>query len=148
QGNQGQQNQGQGQNQGRQGQRGNRTENPGRGNPSGGNSAPGEGETRANLNVPPGHFPREGQCRIWIPGTPPGNQAAPRNCRGIEASAPAGAMILRRAAGEESRALVRVQFVNAEQAGTVDIIRYYDAATLEFVSEEQPPQRGRGRSNR
>src|SRR6266516_3213845 len=28
--------------------------------------------TAATLGVPPGHLPDEGECRVWIPGAPPG----------------------------------------------------------------------------
>ena len=31
--------------------------------------------------VPPGHLPPAGQCRVWVDGTPPGQQAAPTSCR-------------------------------------------------------------------
>src|SRR5205823_3549655 len=46
----------------------------------------------ATLNVPPGHLPELGECRVWIPGVPPGLQSRPksRSCDGIVASARAG----------------------------------------------------------
>ena len=31
--------------------------------------------------IPPGHLPPAGQCRVWVEGTPPGQQAAPTDCR-------------------------------------------------------------------
>ncbi len=45
------------------------------------------------LFVPPGHYPPEGQCRVWIHDKPPGQQdrAAPCNALG---NIPAGAFIL------------------------------------------------------
>lgn len=33
-----------------------------------------------SVDVPPGHLPPPGQCRVWVEGTPPGRQAAPTDC--------------------------------------------------------------------
>src|SRR5207249_9008254 len=30
--------------------------------------------TAATLGVPPGHLPKPGECRVWIPRVPPGRQ--------------------------------------------------------------------------
>ena len=49
--------------------------------------------TAATLGIPPGHLPPPGQCRVWMPGTPPGHQAKARSCANIERSAPAGARL-------------------------------------------------------
>src|SRR6266516_353093 len=38
--------------------------------------------TAATLGVPPGHLPDEGECRVWIPGAPPGRQARRRRAPG------------------------------------------------------------------
>src|SRR5437763_16550424 len=50
-------------------------------------AAPG---TAVVLGVPPGHLPKPGECRVWIPGAPPGRQPRPKSraCAGIEAGAP------------------------------------------------------------
>ena len=32
-------------------------------------------------DIPRGHLPPPGQCRVWVDGTPPGQQAAPTDCR-------------------------------------------------------------------
>ena len=37
--------------------------------------------SRSNDNVPPGHRPPPGMCRIWIDGVPPGHQPAPTDCQ-------------------------------------------------------------------
>ena len=31
--------------------------------------------------IPRGHLPPPGQCRVWVDGTPPGQQAEPTDCR-------------------------------------------------------------------
>lgn len=45
------------------------------------------------LFVPPGHYPPAGQCRVWVPNTPPGRQARAAPCDQL-GNIPAGAFIL------------------------------------------------------
>lgn len=45
------------------------------------------------LFLPPGHYPPEGQCRVWVHGLPPGQQAKAAACNALR-SIPAGAFIL------------------------------------------------------
>src|SRR2546427_10632522 len=58
----------------------------------------GRPSTAATLGVPPGHLPKPGPCRIWVPGVPPGPPPRPeaRSCEGVEAHAPAGTRVLYR----------------------------------------------------
>jgi hypothetical protein len=44
--------------------------------------------------VPPGHYPKRGECRVWVPGRPPGRQAAPTSCTSLRGRVPAGAFVL------------------------------------------------------
>lgn len=48
---------------------------------------------RRFLLLPPGHYPPEGQCRVWVHGTPPGQQARAASCDAL-GPIPAGAFIL------------------------------------------------------
>ncbi|HEX7939302.1 MAG TPA: hypothetical protein VF483_09950 [Gemmatimonadaceae bacterium] len=57
---------------------------------SNGNGASGSART---LFVPPGQYPPEGQCRVWIQGMPPGQQRRPSSCEAL-GDIPAGAFIL------------------------------------------------------
>lgn len=46
-------------------------------------TADAQGRGRGNgksKNIPPGHMPRDGECRVWYDGVPPGRQPAPMNC--------------------------------------------------------------------
>jgi hypothetical protein len=100
--------------------------------------APGAGPgPAATLGIPPGHFPRPGECRIWYPGTPPGRQPRPksRSCEGIAALAPAGSWILYRPSGER---LVHVRVVDDRRPGVVIRIRIFEAESGRFVREENP----------
>lgn len=109
--------------------------------------------TRANtavtLGIPPGHLPPAGQCRVWVPGTPPGHQARSRSCAGIERSAPAGSWIVYgpvdadgpgkgkgKAKGHQKRT-VHVRVVDERRPGVVVWVRVFDAVTGALVSEEK-----------
>lgn len=94
--------------------------------------------TAATLGIPPGHLPEEGECRIWIPGTPPGRQPRPKSrpCAGIEPFAPAGSWIVYRPL--DNRKLVYVREIDGRQAGLVIRTRIYDRETTRLLREETP----------
>jgi len=94
--------------------------------------------TAVTLGVPPGHLPQPGECRIWIPGTPPGRQPRPKSraCAGIAAAAPAGSWILYRPTAD--RKLVHVRLVDARRAGTVVRVQIFDIDTKRLLREENP----------
>lgn len=52
------------------------------------------GSRGRHLKVPPGHYPRAGQCRIWYEGRPPGHQPKAASCASLVGHVPAGAFLL------------------------------------------------------
>jgi hypothetical protein len=52
------------------------------------------GKNRKSHDVPPGHLPPAGMCRVWIDGVPPGQQAAPTDCQTAVATKPANARVI------------------------------------------------------
>ena len=94
--------------------------------------------TAATLNVPPGHLPELGECRVWIPGVPPGLQSRPksRSCDGIVASARAGSWILYRPANEPK--VVYVRIIDERRAGIVVRVQVFDIQSKRLVREESP----------
>lgn len=48
----------------------------------------------ARVNVPPGHMPPPGQCRIWYPERPPGQQPPPGDCRELRHRVPHDAALI------------------------------------------------------
>jgi len=53
--------------------------------------------TAARFGVPPGHLPPAGQCRVWMPGEPPGQQKKKYpvgQCSTLRASIPAGGWLI------------------------------------------------------
>ena len=47
------------------------------------------------LNIPEGHRPPPGECRIWFPDRPPGQQPPPGSCHQLERRVPPGAVLVR-----------------------------------------------------
>lgn len=94
--------------------------------------------TAATLRIPPGHLPKAGECRIWIPGTPPGHQPKPksRSCAAIGTVAPAGSWIIYRPT--DHKKLVHVREVDARRAGVLIRTRIFDIETTRLVREENP----------
>jgi hypothetical protein len=94
--------------------------------------------TAATLGVPPGHLPNPGECRIWIPGTPPGQQSKPKSraCGGIEALAPAGSWVIYRPS--DDRKVVYVRQIDPQRAGVVTRIQVFEISTNRLVREEKP----------
>jgi hypothetical protein len=90
------------------------------------------------LDIPPGHLPELGQCRLWIPGRPPGQQPRPksRTCDGIVSVAPAGSWIIDRPRATPQLVFVRV--VDERRAGVLVRIRVFDIDTKRLVREENP----------
>jgi hypothetical protein len=79
--------------------------------------------TAASMNIPPGHLPQPGMCRVWVPGTPPGHQAKPRSCSGIERTAPAGSWIVERPGADKK--VVHVREVDERRPGVVVRMQVY-----------------------
>lgn len=94
--------------------------------------------TAATLGVPPGHLPQAGECRVWIPGLPPGKQPGPKSraCAGIASVAPAGSWVIYRPTDDKK--VVHVREVDPNRAGKVVRIRVFDIQTKHLVREDKP----------
>lgn len=46
------------------------------------------------VQIPPGHLPPPGQCRIWFPDHPPGHQPPPGECYELQGRVPPGAVLI------------------------------------------------------
>ncbi|WP_033049742.1 tetratricopeptide repeat protein [Pseudomonas sp. GM21] len=47
------------------------------------------------VEIPRGHWPPPGKCRIWFPDRPPGHQPAPGKCKKLRDRVPLGAYLVR-----------------------------------------------------
>jgi hypothetical protein len=59
-----------------------------------GTSADAQGKGRGKNDVPPGHRPPAGMCRVWIDDVPPGRQPAPTDCVSAVRNRPPNARVL------------------------------------------------------
>jgi hypothetical protein len=91
--------------------------------------------TAVTLGIPPGHLPPPGQCRIWVPGRPPGQQRRPGPCARLEREVPLGAWLVYRP--DRDRRRVRVT-VYDDRRPRVIVIRYFDADSGKLLREEKP----------
>ncbi len=87
--------------------------------------------TAATFDIPPGHLPQPGMCRVWMPGTPPGHQAKPRSCANIERSAPAGSWIVERPGRDKK--VVHVRVVDERRPGVVVRLRVFELRNGKLV---------------
>ncbi len=87
----------------------------------------------ARLDVPRGHLPPAGACRVWIPTEPPGHQPSPRSCNGIVDVAPAGAWILYRPSDDDR--VVEVSYLDQARPAKVVYTQVFDAKTGKPVDE-------------
>jgi hypothetical protein len=78
-------------------------------------------------------LPPPGQCRVWLPGEPPGHQPKPRSCARIEATAPAGSWIVYRPSQDKKEVHVRV--VDERRPGVVVHLRVYDVRRGTLIRE-------------
>jgi len=46
------------------------------------------------VDIPKGHYPPPGSCRIWVPGVPPGQQSPPGSCAELSRRVPPGAVLV------------------------------------------------------
>ncbi len=88
--------------------------------------------TAATLDIPPGHLPDAGECRSWIPGTPPGRQDRARSCDGVLDHAPPGSMVLEGL--PDGKQHVRVMYIG-ERAGEVTRVLIFEKQTGKYVKE-------------
>ena len=94
--------------------------------------------TAATLGVPPGHLPQAGECRVWIPGTPPGKQPRPKSraCAKIASVAPAENWVIYHPTDDKK--VVHVREVDPHRTGKIVRIRIFDVESKRLVREETP----------
>ena len=77
------------------------------------------------LNIPPGHYPSPGECRVWFPGRPPGQQPASGRCERLQYSVPPGAWLIRRPSNDH----VHVQVYDDRRPNTVLVVGEFAFST-------------------
>lgn len=93
-----------------------------------------EASPPARLGIQSKHLPSPGQCRVWIPGNPAGDQAEPRDCDGIESAAPPGSWVLYRP--EKDKKVVHVRQMHQRRRGAVANVWIYETSSGKYVRQE------------
>ncbi|WP_434111050.1 hypothetical protein [Methylocaldum sp. GT1TLB] len=83
------------------------------------------------LDIPPGHYPPPGECRIWYPGRPAGHQPPPGQCHRLRAKVPPGAWLIRHPRDRADH--VHVIVYDDYHPGTIRVIGEFDIGTGIFV---------------
>ena len=60
------------------------------------------------LDIPSGHYPGPGECRVWYPDRPAGQQPPPRKCEEVEGQVPPGAWLIHHSRDTEKHVQVLV----------------------------------------
>ena len=98
---------------------------------------PDNASTAARFGIPPGHLPPPGQCKVWMPGEPPGKQKkkySAGDCADMSRDVPAGGWLVYRP-GEDKKEVV-VREYGAERQ--VISIKVFDLVTGAFLRELEP----------
>jgi hypothetical protein len=96
--------------------------------------ANGDVESRS-LKIPPGHYPKPGECRLWYANRPPGHQPRSGSCVGLARIAPAGSLILYRPASD--RKVVHARVIDPKRDGVIIVTRIYSADRGTYLREEK-----------
>lgn len=79
------------------------------------------------LDIPPGHYPPRGECRLWYPERPAGRQPPPGKC----GQAPPGAWLIRHP--EDRPGHVYVTVYEPRRPGDILVVGEFEIASGAFV---------------
>ena len=102
-------------------------------------NVPDNASTAARFGIPPGHLPPPGQCRVWMPGEPPGKQKkknAAGDCSRLARQVPAGGWLVYRPSEDKKEVVVR----EYGAADRITSIRVFDLVTGAFLREVDPAE--------
>jgi hypothetical protein len=83
------------------------------------------------LNIPKGHYPPPGECRIWYPDRPAGHQPPPGKCHQLRTRVPLGAWLIRHP--EKDSEHVHISVYDNHRPGTVIVTGEFEIGTSVFV---------------
>jgi len=83
------------------------------------------------LQIPPGHYPPPGACRIWYPGRPAGHQPPAGPCARLDRRVPPGAWLIRHPAGYPDH--VQVNVYSEHRRGGILIIGEFEIGSGTLV---------------
>jgi hypothetical protein len=84
-----------------------------------------------HLNIPKGHYPSPGECRIWYPNRPAGHQPPPGKCSRLRSQVPPGAWLIRHPEDKSDHVLVDVY--DKRRPGLILVTGEFEMGTGVFV---------------
>lgn len=84
-------------------------------------SYPQQQQKQYSINIPKGHFPPPGHCRVWYPDREPGQQPPPQRCPITMNSVPLGTYVVSRMEGDNK---VMVTIYHEQRPGVVIDTQY------------------------
>lgn len=100
-------------------------------------NVPENASTAAKFGIPPGHLPPPGQCRVWMPGEPPGKQKKEHragDCAAVSRDVPAGGWLVYRPGDDRKEVVVREYGAGRH----ITSIRVFDIVTGALLRELDP----------
>lgn len=83
------------------------------------------------LDIPKGHYPAPGECRVWFPDRPPGHQPPPGNCGRLRMAVPPGAWLIEHPERDPDH--VHVVVFDEHHPGTIKVVGEFNIGSGVFV---------------
>lgn len=83
------------------------------------------------LDIPAGHYPPPGECRVWYPDRPAGHQPPPGPCGRLESRVPRGAWLMRHPGDDEEH--VHIVVYDDYRPGSIRAVGEFDIGSGAFV---------------
>ena len=97
--------------------------------------APSDADRRGPLGIPEAELPAPGECRVWYPGRPSGQQPPPGGCGEAEQVAQPGSWILYRPT--DDRRVVHNRVTDPVRRGVIVRIDLYDAERGTYLGTKE-----------
>ena len=83
------------------------------------------------LDIPKGHYPPPGECRVWFPDRPAGQQSPPGNCDQLRRRVPAGAWLIQHPGDDLNH--VQVVVFDEHRPGNISVVGEFEIGSGNFV---------------
>jgi hypothetical protein len=83
------------------------------------------------LDIPKGHYPAPGECRIWYPDRPAGQQPPPGKCQELRSQVPPGAWLITHPPDDPKH--VHINVYDERRPNTLQVVGEFDIDSGAFV---------------
>lgn len=85
----------------------------------------------SRLDIPKGHYPPPGECRIWYPEQPAGQQPPPGKCDKLRAHVPSGAWLIQHPRDKPD--VVHVNAYDEQRPGFIKAVGEFNIGSGVFI---------------